>query len=193
MDLNVRYCRGAKAEVQARIIGGTVACLAQQFLCLDLAPVAHQHARADRATVAFGPFEANLEPAVAGGRVVTKQGGPLILVHDQDVQVSVVVEVAKGAAAAGMMGRHGCTSFFSELRKLAVPQVAEEHRLAARGKLREGAFELRIDIAGDIEDVGPTVIIEIGDCSAPTYKAALDTDARGIGYVVELALARVVI
>ena len=55
------------------------------------------------------------------------------------------------------------------------------------------ALQLRIDIAGDTEDVGPAVVVEVHDARAPADEAALAVDAGGGGHIVKLAFAVVAV
>ncbi len=89
--------------MQPRIVSGDITGLAEQGLRLGFAAIAGQHGCAQGAAVAFGAFQANFDPVVAFRRVVAQQRRRLVLVHDENVEIAVVVEIAKGAAAAGVM------------------------------------------------------------------------------------------
>ena len=98
-----------QAEVQAAIVHGEVARLRGYFLRLLFAAVAGDHARADRASVRLRADQLHFDPMarlVALPHVVTEEGWRLIHVHDEYVDIAVVVEIAEGAAAAGMRRRY---------------------------------------------------------------------------------------
>ena len=78
-----------------------------------MSAVPHDYSRADGAAVALDAFEAHFDPMVRRGRVVAQQRGRLVLVEDENVEVAVVVEVAKGAASALVMGRDSGAGFFA--------------------------------------------------------------------------------
>jgi hypothetical protein len=56
--------------MQARIVRREIARLAHHLLSLRVFAVANQNPRANRASIAFGSFEANLDPVIGCRRIV---------------------------------------------------------------------------------------------------------------------------
>ena len=85
--------------------------LAQYRLSLNFPSVMDEHTGANRTPVRFHADEPNFRPVVMVAQIVAKQGRRFAAINDQNVQVTVVVEVAEGTAAAGMQSRDtGSTS-----------------------------------------------------------------------------------
>ena len=118
-------CR-SQPEMQARVVAGKIAALAHHFLRLDMSAVTNQHARADGAAVALRPHEPDLDPVVSGGGVVAQQRRRLILIHHQDVEIAVVVEVAKSAAAAHVASIDRGSGIFAQFEKMPIRQIAKD-------------------------------------------------------------------
>ena len=67
----------------------------------------------------------HLEPVPRRGprKIVAQQRGRLIQVHDEDVDVAIVVEVAESAAAAGMRRGDAGPGFVDQLFEFALPRL----------------------------------------------------------------------
>jgi len=76
--------------------------LVDHFLKLLLLPIAGQHTRTDRTAIAAGSDQLHLNPAGIASKVVGQQGGRLVEIDNQDVEIAVIIEIAKGTAAAGV-------------------------------------------------------------------------------------------
>ncbi len=64
MHLDIDGLSGTKSEVQTGVVERHIAGLAHHRLGLQFSPVMNQHARSDGAAVAFGAFEADLDPVI---------------------------------------------------------------------------------------------------------------------------------
>ena len=114
--------------MQPWIVGRKIAGLAHHFFGLRLAAIAERDPPADGAAVALRSFQAHLQPVVARRSIVAQQRRRLILVHDQHVQVSVVVEVAKGTTTADVPSRNSCAGFFAQLDNFPFPWLRKTMR-----------------------------------------------------------------
>src|SRR5579862_3144793 len=104
-------------------------------------------ARADRAAVGLDANQLHLQPVIAAGKIVAQQGRRLVHVHDQDVDISVIIEIAKGAATAGVRSRYSGTRLIDQLFELPARESAKhDARRAVRiaGKLD---LDFRVDAA----------------------------------------------
>jgi hypothetical protein len=113
-----------------------------------------------------------------------------VLIHDDDVEVAVVVEVAEGTAARDVASADGRASFVEYASKCAVAAIAEEDSRAFVGKFRINSFDLGVDVASDPKDVRAAVVVEVDDAGSPTDVVALNSDARGLGPILKLAIAK---
>src|SRR5207249_3446002 len=75
----------------------------------------HHDRRPDAGAVGAGALELHLDPPVGPGIVVAEQRRRLVHVHDQHVDVAVVVEVAEGGPAAGVDRERPRTAAVSEV------------------------------------------------------------------------------
>jgi hypothetical protein len=135
MDLNVCGCRRAEAEVQPGIAGGKITGLTQNFLGLHFAAVVSQDTRPNGAAVALNSLKTDLDPMVAGRSVVAQQRRRFIDVHDQDIHIAIVVEVAEGNAAAAVAGDDTGTSFRTQLSEGALASIAKQDAGSAESVL----------------------------------------------------------
>jgi hypothetical protein len=126
----------AETEMEARVVGGDMARLAHDFLDLHLVSVPDDDSGADRAAIAPRSPRANFDPAIGGRSIVAQQRRRLILIHDHDVEVTVVIEVAKGAAAAYMVRGNRRLRRVVEFDEGAVTLVAKENARSATRILR---------------------------------------------------------
>ena len=69
----------------------------------DLAPSssAQDDARSDSVAVGDGADRANRNPVIPVAPIVPQQGGRIVLIIDDDVQIAVVVEIAERNPASG--------------------------------------------------------------------------------------------
>src|SRR5208337_3504510 len=126
-------------------------------------------ARADRSTVALGADETKQNAMVGVARFVEKQGRRSGGIEDNDVEIAVVVDVAKGGAAARLEGAIVEPGAIRNFLESPVSQVAEQlYRLA----ILDFVFE-RIHQGGKVavgnEDVRPAIVVEIAEANAPLY------------------------
>src|ERR1700691_5122853 len=108
-DLNIPAGLIPQAEVQPRIVAREVAGLTGEFLRLYFPAIAHDNSRSNGAAVGLLSDEFDLEPVVSRRRVVSQQGRRLVHIHDDDVEVSIVVEIPECTAPARMLGRYSGT------------------------------------------------------------------------------------
>jgi hypothetical protein len=113
--------------MQPRIVTGVVAGLTDESLSLDLISIVRNDSRADRASIRFHSFEFDLEPVLFALKIVSQKRRWLIHVHDQYVQVAVVIEIAKRAAAAAMSRSNPFATLRLQFLKSAVTQVTEQN------------------------------------------------------------------
>src|SRR5260370_12762772 len=92
---------------------------------------------------------------------------------DYNVDVAVVVEIAKGGAPPRHFFENAGTGVQRDIRKPAVPQIAVQHFAFAITRFRIGLANLGIDVAVADEDVGPTVVVEADVSYAAATEASL--------------------
>src|SRR5216117_1792493 len=83
----------------------------------------HAHARADGAAIRFRADALDLQPVVSRTRIIAEERGRLVHVDYGDINVSIVVEVAEGRAAAGARFLHRRPAYRGNIRKAAVAEV----------------------------------------------------------------------
>src|SRR5580658_6308039 len=86
--------------MKARIVGGKETRLAQHGLELPPVAVTAKDFRPYRAPVRSCSNQFQLEPRPAFGLVIAQQGRRLVHVHDENIHIAVIVEVAESAPAA---------------------------------------------------------------------------------------------
>ena len=97
----------SQAKVDSQIVLREVSAAAADFVDLLMrlrfsGRVRHAHqARADSAAIRFRSNGANLDPVVVELRIATEQLRIVVDRIDHDIDVSVIIEIAKGRAARG--------------------------------------------------------------------------------------------
>src|SRR4029453_15755710 len=69
-----------------------------------------RHSRADSVAIAGRAFEPNRKP-IAAGRVFAQQGWSIVHIHNQDVDIAVVVVVAERRSPAGLHFQQRASDF----------------------------------------------------------------------------------
>src|SRR5205809_6521767 len=104
-----------------------------------------------------------------GTSVVPQQHGRAVEIVDHDVDVPVLVEVAKSGSArrAGLRQRlpGGCGDFLER----AVPEIAIKQLPLTVITPGIGAFDLGIDVPVDHEQVQPAVVVVIEEFGSPAH------------------------
>src|SRR6202034_2235888 len=168
--------------------------LAHHALRLHFASIAHQHARPDRATVALHTFQANFYPTGVARRIIAQQRRRLVAVHDEHIEIAVVVEIAKRATAASVMLKDRRANFRTHLNKRSIALIAKNNARAARRIFRGvEMFELGENGARHQQDVGVAIVVQIHHPNAPADEAAFGSQASRGSHIFKLALAIVVV
>src|SRR5262249_37905876 len=110
---------------------------------------------------------------------------------DQDIDVTVVIEVPERAAPAGERRFHAGTGLPDQFFESAVAEIPEDHPWSLVGHCGKLLFDLRLDFTGDPEDIRGTAVIKMGNADAQTDEPRLDTEAAPYGHVSKIALAGV--
>ena len=98
--------------MQAAVVGGVKARLAQHGLRLAAPAIAGNHGRANRAAIGIDPDQLDLEPIGLAAQIIAQQARRLVEIDDQDVYIAIVVEVAEGAAPARPRLGYGVAGLF---------------------------------------------------------------------------------
>src|SRR6516225_2712158 len=123
--------------------------------------------------------------------IVAQQRRGLIDVHDQDVEVAVVVKIAEGRATAGMRFGDGRAGAVQKLLEAAAAQVAEQHPRRLVRKLRMLPLHLGEDASRYPEQIWQAVGIQVGYAVPPTDVPGLDTQPGAQRNVLEYEAARI--
>src|SRR5215471_3255901 len=108
-------------------------------------------------------------------RVVPQQARRLVHIHDQKIEVTVIVEISSGASTAGMAGADSRSSFLDQFLKLAISQVSIENARRTEGIFVMARLQLGVDAAGGYKEVRPAVIVKVRYHGAPSHVAGLNS------------------
>src|ERR1041384_366805 len=107
--------------MQTRVVDRIETGLAQDFLYLDLLPIANQNTCPDRAAVRLCSNQFNFEPMIRTAHIVAQQRRRFVEIDHQNIQVSIIVEVAERASTATVVRSNAGSSFFLQLFKSPIP------------------------------------------------------------------------
>ena len=130
---------------------------------------------------------------VDAANVVAQQRRQLVHVHDENIEVAVVVEIAESHAATGVRAGHAGTGLVQQFLEPAAAQVAEDHEGSFVRHLRTVALHFGIDHSGGDEKVGQAVVVQVHDAGAPAHEARFHAQAGAARNVLKEALAIVAI
>jgi hypothetical protein len=117
MDFNVNRCIRAQAEVQAGIVARIETTLTQHALGLRFAAVMNQNAGSNGASVGLNPLKLHLNPIGIPAYVIAQQGRRFVQVYDQNVDVTIVIEVPERTSPAAMRRGNPGTGSLDEFFK----------------------------------------------------------------------------
>src|SRR5207302_1693681 len=136
------------------------------FLRLLPSTVARDYPGADGASIAFATHQLDLEPMVSPGHIIAKQGRRLVHVHDEDIDVTIIVEIAEGTAPARVCRHNAGTTFLDQLlespTKIAEDQPGRPERISG-----DAALHFGVNASGDDEQVGKAIVVQIDDARSP--------------------------
>ena len=87
--------------------------------------------------------------------------GRLVLVHDHDVEVAIVIEIPKSAASADVPGADRRPRFVADPGKGSIAPIAEQHAGPFVGEFWVDFLHFRVNVSRYPEDVRVAVIIEV--------------------------------
>ncbi len=100
--------------------------------------------------------------------VVAQQRWRLIHIDDQNVDVTIVVEVSKGAATAGVKCRDAGSRFIDQFLKPAAPKIAEHEPRRFPRIVRQLLLNAGIHVSGDQKQIGKTIIVQVDNARSPS-------------------------
>src|SRR5438105_1916113 len=101
------------------------------------------------------------------GNIVAQQRRRFVHVHDENIEIAIVIEIAERHAATGMsLGNRGTR--LQQFLKFTAPQIAKEDSRRLVGKLRILTLHLRKGASGDPEQVWQTIVVQICNTISPT-------------------------
>ena len=127
------------------------------------------HSGADGASIGLHAFEQDLDPVVVAGDVVTQQRGRFVEIDDEDIEVAIVIEVAERATAAGMYGRKPAATVVGGVDEFPIPEISEQHARTFIRVIRIKPFDFRVNVPGDVKQVGPGIVVEIHQADTPLH------------------------
>ena len=116
----------------------------------------------------FVPSQPDLDPVMIGRSVVPQQRRRLVLIHDHDVEIAIVIEVAEGAAATQWAPQARAGLRIIQLLESPIAQIAKDDARTSCGILRQHLLDVPDRPARDEKDVGPAVVVEVDEARCPS-------------------------
>src|SRR5437867_10022437 len=165
---------------------GNVAAAAAHLVHLAVAPLGSAiNPRADTRAVGFHSDRLYLKPVRSGRLVATQELRHIVDTVDKNIDVAVIVEVAKGTPASGHFFQDSRPAIQRDVGELSVPQITIYYLALSITRLGIGLGHLRINVAIADENIGPAIVVEIDEARAPTAKACISAQSRLKGCVLE--------
>src|SRR5215467_8368544 len=107
------------------------------------------------------------QPTVLVATVVSKQAGSIVHIVDEDIQVTIVVEVAEGNSSRRACQLDCGTGSRRNVFEPAVAEIAIKNLWLSKRSIHSGSFDFRIHMTIGQEDVEPTIVIDINETTTP--------------------------
>src|SRR6266568_32436 len=183
-NFDIRRTGRAEPEVEPEVVNREVRRLAQDFLRLYLVAVPNRDPATDGAAVRLDARQLYFDPVVVAREVVAQQRRWLVVIHDQDVDVAVVVKVSECATAARVQGLHARPGILDQFLELRSSEISEND--ARRAVV---VSNLWVDAAGYAEDVGIAIVIQVRHTTAPGHEPCFRAQAGAKRLVMEIAFS----
>src|SRR5579883_864428 len=192
-DFEIGGRRGPQPEVQAAVARRKISALRQHRLRLPPIAVACHHRRADRRAVRLRALQQHFQPMAGASQIIAQQRGRLVHVHDQDVEVAVVIEIAESDATARVRLGDARPGLLQQFFELAGAEIAKDHARRLVRDLGQLVLDFRIDHAGGVEQIGQAVVIQVHNAGAPADEPRLDAQPGAARHIQKHALAVVAV
>src|SRR5260370_26452473 len=189
----INLCRSAEAEMDAHIVIGNVAGAAQHFVNESARTRFHRNAGADAVAVGFDPDCPKGDPVVRVARVVDKKRRRSVHVADDRGHAAIIPQVADRQTARRTYGRDRGPRGRGNIRERSVAIVVIQNPGLLEIAAEMLAIHFRVDVAVRQEQIGPAVVVEIEKRDAPAKVLRVEPESRGKGFIVERAVAIVVV
>src|SRR5262252_4100140 len=123
------------------------------------------NAGSDCRAVRLRTHELNLEPIIPAALppavvLIAQQQRSFVHIHNQDVDVSVVIKVSKGASATRMWRVSARAALGGDLFEASISQVAIYQSRSSIWILLEVFLDLGVDITCGHHDVRPPIVVK---------------------------------
>src|ERR1035437_715116 len=125
--------------------------------------------------------------------IAPKQQRRAIHLVDDDVDVSIIIKVAKSAPHASRWGDDGITRLRRNIFKLAIPQVPVEHTRFEVPDILLGSLEFGVDGAIAVEDIQPTIVARVNEAAPPPHEPIVLCHPGLLSYVSELRVTFIMV
>jgi hypothetical protein len=193
MDFHVNGGIGAQAEVQAGIVAGIEATLTHNALGLRFPTVMDENTGSNGASVGLNPLKLNLDPIGISAYIVAQQGRRFVQVYDQDIDVTVVIEVSKRTSPAAMGRGHAGAGRVDEFFKGLIAKITKNDAWSLVSILAKLSFDFRVNVTGNHEEIRMTIVVEVHHPGTPTDKTGLYSNMGAAGNIIEIAFAIIVV
>jgi hypothetical protein len=190
-DIHSRIC--AQSEVQAGIVARIETTLTQHALGLCFPAVVNQNAGSNGASVGLNPVKLHLNPVGTPAYVIAQQGRRFVQVYDQNVDVTIVIEVPERTSPAAMRRGNPGAGSLDEFFKGLIAQIAENGAWSLVGVLPKLPLDLWVNVTGNHEQIRMTIVIQVNHSGTPTDKTGFNSNAGAPRNVVEIALTVIVV
>ena len=189
----INLCRSAEAEMDAHVVVGNVAGASAHFVNEGARARFHRDAGADAVAVGFDPDCPKGDPVVCVSRVVDQKRRRSVHVADDCGHAAIIPQIADRQTARRTYGRDRGPRGRGNIREGSVAIVVIQNPGLLEIAAEMLAIYFRVDVAVDEEQIRPAVVVEIEKRDAPAEVLRVEPESRGKGFIVEGAVAIVVV
>ena len=124
-NFDVGFFEIPEARVYAQIVAGKIAVTSPDLKDSAYSSSGHRDLGSNAATVALDALGPQDDPVMAVSSVIAPEGGEIIFVDDEDIDVSVVVKITEGGSSPDFVGQLTDPRGFGHVDKflpLEIPQ-----------------------------------------------------------------------
>src|SRR5208337_1168414 len=183
----------SEAEVQAGIAAGIETALTYEALRLCFPAITGQNPGPDRAPIGLHALKFHLKPILLPLDVIAQQGRGLVHVYDEDVDVTIIIEIPERTSPAAVRRSNAGAGSFDQFLEGVIAEIPKHHARCPVRILRECSFDFWVNVSGDDKDIRISIIVKVHDSRTPAHIACLHANVRLPGNIVEIPLAVVVV
>ena len=166
-NFNIGFFEIPKARVHTQVVAGKIAVTSPDLKDPTHSSGGHRNFGPNATTVALHALGPQNDPVLAVSPVIAPEGGDVIFVDDEDIDVAVIVKITKGGSSPDLVRQLTDPRDFGHVNKFLPLKIAQHVVRLGEGISRELLFQLLHGVSVGNKEIEPAVVIEIKELGPP--------------------------